>query len=68
MSDPKESTEKLNSNPITKPSNGDPTVGTSSEPNALKREVTVGRKGYVKEASHSTIESLRPSEGEIKNG
>ena len=61
-------TDDLGSIPTTRPSNENPTKGTSSEPNPLKRVVSVGRKGYTKEATHSTIESLRPTEGETKNG
>lgn len=50
------------------PSNTDPTHDTESQANPVQRKVTVGRQPILKEASHSNIESLRPSVEEFKNG
>lgn len=60
--------EKLGSLPGNKPSNTDPTDDTTSQPNPLKKGVTVGRNPIVKQATHSTIESLRPNIEDFKNG
>lgn len=63
-----EKTDELGSIPSMRTSNENPTKGTTSDPNPVKRVVSVGRKGYTKQASHSTIESLRPGKGETSNG
>ena len=52
-------TGPLGNNPSTKPSNTNNTAGTTSEPNPLKRGVTVGRSPIEKTASVSAIEGLR---------
>lgn len=69
MSDLKpDRTEDLGNNPSTKPSNKNNTDGTSSEPKPLKLGVTVGRSPILKNGAVGSIESLRPSSEELKNG
>lgn len=49
-------------------SNSNPIHDTQSEPNQLKKSVSIGRNPIEKRATHSSIEGLRPSASEITNG
>jgi len=61
------SVSELGSIPNMKTSNAGPTTGTTAEPNALKCEVQVGRRGDVTGVAPDNLESLRPG-ADGKNG
>lgn len=45
------------------PSNTDPTHDTTSQPNPVRRVVSIGRQPITKQAPHTNLESLRSGKG-----